>query len=194
MTEISERIADALRFANRAHAGQLRKGSRIPYISHPMTVAALVLEYGGSEDQAIGALLHDVMEDAGVTEEELMRRFGPTVAEIVVGCTDGVPDPETGKKPDWRPRKEDYLRHLRDDLDEPTALVSCCDKLANARTLLQDYGTVGEDLWTRFKGGREGTLWYYAEIARIFEAKGTAPHRELRQVVDALAAAAAPGG
>ena len=163
---LTERFTFALHYATHVHATQKRKATEVPYISHLLGVASLVLEHGGNEDEAIGALLHDAMEDQNVTEDELVRLFGATVAAIVVGCTDGVPDSETGEKPPWRQRKEKYVAHLS-DVKPNVLLVSAADKLYNARAILADYRTHNESLWNRFSGGRE-SLWYYRALADQF--------------------------
>ena len=154
-TRLSRRFEAALLLATRLHATQTRKGGRIPYVSHLLGVASLALEHGGDEDVAIAALLHDAVEDQGgrPTLARIRRRFGARVAEIVEGCTDA----DTVPKPEWRTRKERYLRHL-DTASAEVRLVSACDKLHNARAILFDYRVHGEALWKRFKGGRDGTL------------------------------------
>lgn len=152
-------------FAAEKHKGQTRKASSIPYIGHLMGVASLVLEAGGDEDLAIAALLHDVVEDCGGVPmlKQVRRRFGSRVAKVVDGCTDAYTDP----KPAWRERKEKYIARLRDE-DEDTRLVSAADKLNNVRSIVSDYRAVGESVWSRFKGGREGTLWYYRTLRDEF--------------------------
>ncbi len=130
-----------------------------------MGVASLALEAGGDEDLAIAALLHDVVEDCGgaLMLKEVRRRFGARVAKIVDGCTDA----DTYPKPPWRERKESYLRHLK-NADADTRLVSASDKLNNVRSILTDYRELGESVWSRFKGGRDGTLWYYRALRDEF--------------------------
>ena len=162
---LGPRFLRALLFAAEKHSGQTRKASTIPYIAHLMGVASLVLEAGGDEDLAIAALLHDVVEDCGGAPvlKEVCRRFGKRVAAIVEGCTDA----DTHPKPPWRERKENYLRHLR-TADADTRLVSAADKLNNVRSILSDYRALGESVWSRFNGGREGTLWYYRTLLEIF--------------------------
>ena len=152
-------------FAAEKHKGQTRKASSIPYIAHLMGVASLVLEAGGDEDLAIAALLHDVVEDCGGVPmlKEVRRRFGARVAKVVDGCTDAYTDP----KPPWRERKEKYIARLRNE-DQETRLVSAADKLNNVRSILSDYRAVGESIWSRFNGGREGTLWYYRTLRDEF--------------------------
>src|SRR5579864_8766509 len=161
----AHRFDQALLFASKMHARQTRKGTGVPYIAHLMGVASLVLEAGGGEDLAIAALLHDVVEDCGGAPmlKEVRRRFGKRVAAIVEGCTDADTDP----KPPWRERKEQYLRHLK-TADADTRLVSAADKLNNVRSILSDYRALGESVWSRFNGGREGTLWYYRTLLNIF--------------------------
>ncbi|HEY9662126.1 MAG TPA: HD domain-containing protein [Allocoleopsis sp.] len=183
-TLLSDRFTQALCYATQLHAQQIRKGSGVPYIAHLLGVASLALEFGASEDEAIAALLHDAIEDQGgaATREAIRQQFGETVTAIVEGCTDA----ETIPKPPWRERKEAYIQHL------PTAsasvrLVSACDKLYNARSILQDYREQGDELWQRFKGGKDGTLWYYRALVTAFRQTGSAPVvEELDRVVSEL--------
>ena len=163
--KLGPRFLRAFQFAAEKHEGQTRKASTIPYIAHLMGVASLVLEAGGDEDLAIAALLHDVVEDCGGAPmlKEVRRRFGARVAKVVDGCT----DTDTYPKPPWRERKENYLRHLV-AADAGTRLVSAADKLNNVRSILSDYREVGELVWARFNGGREGTLWYYRSLRDEF--------------------------
>lgn len=163
--KLGPRFHRAFLFAAEKHSGQTRKASTIPYIAHLMGVASLALEAGGDEDLAIAALLHDVVEDCGGVPmlKEVRRRFGARVAKIVDGCTDAYTVP----KPPWRERKESYIRHLR-HADSDTRLVSAADKLNNVRSILSDYRQLGEAIWSRFNGGREGTLWYYRTLRDEF--------------------------
>ena len=163
--KLGRRFLRAFLFAAEKHAGQARKASTIPYIAHLTGVASLVLEAGGDEDLAIAALLHDVVEDCGGVPmlKEVRRRFGKRVAKVVDGCTDA----DTYPKPAWRERKEAYIHHLR-TADADTRLVSAADKLNNVRSVLADYREVGESIWSRFNGGREGTLWYYRVLLDEF--------------------------
>lgn len=182
--KLGHRFEDALVWASRLHGDQVRKGTRIPYVAHLLAVASLVLEHGGDEDQAIAALLHDAVEDQGgpQTREEIRRRFGEAVAAIVDGCTDTDETP----KPPWRARKEAYLAHLG-AASPSVRLVSAADKLHNARSVLADYRARGEEVWGRFQGGRDGTLWYYRALAGAFREAGTNPLvEELGRVVDEL--------
>jgi len=171
-------------FAARLHARQTRKGTNIPYIAHLMAVAGLVLENGGDEEETIAALLHDAVEDQGgaATREEIRRRFGDRVVEIVDGCTDSDKVP----KPPWRARKEAFLSRL--PYASPSVrLVSAADKLHNARTILADYRVMGDAVWKRFAGEKNGTLWYYRALVDAFRAAGTSPLvEELARVVAEL--------
>jgi GTP pyrophosphokinase len=180
----SPRFREALLFAAELHAAQTRKGSGAPYLSHLLAVTALVMEHGGDEDETIAALLHDAIEDQGgdAARQEIRRRFGPRVTQIVDDCTDTDLEP----KPPWRARKEAYLAHLP-RASSSARLVSAADKLHNARTIVSDYRQFGEAVWQRFKGGREGTLWYYRELVRIYRQAGTSPLvEELALVVEEL--------
>ena len=189
--KLGPRFQRAFLFAAKKHAGQARKSSTIPYIAHLMGVASLVLEAGGDEDLAIAALLHDVVEDCGGAPmlKEVRRRFGARVAKVVDGCTDAYTEP----KPPWRERKEEYLRHLA-TADAETLLVSAADKLNNIRSIISDYRQIGEHVWPRFNGGREGTLWYYRSLRDEFVRH--APNRvtrELQLAVNELEALARQG-
>jgi GTP pyrophosphokinase len=181
---LSTRFEEALVFATQLHTEQTRKGTTIPYISHLLAVTAIVLENGGNEDEAIAALLHDSIEDQGgaATREEIRRRFGDKVVEIVDGCTDTDMFP----KPPWRARKEAYIAHIS-KAPAPVRLVSAADKLHNARAVLEDYSIMGEALWKRFNGGKEGTLWYYRAAVDALRKAGTTPLiEELERVVSEI--------
>ena len=167
---LTERVAKALALAVQAHDGQKRKGTDIPYVAHLMGVASIALDYGATEDQAIAALLHDVLEDGGPQFVSIIReRFGEAVLAIVEGCTDGVPDAQ-GRKADWKERKRSYLDHLETAADE-IILVSGADKLHNARAIVSDLQSVGPTVFDRFSAGRDGTLWYYRQLAKIFSGR-----------------------
>lgn len=169
---LSSRFDEALAFAVDLHREQPRKGTGVPYVSHLLSVAALVLEHGGSEDQAIAALLHDAVEDQGgrPTAERIRERFGDLVAEIVDGCT----DTDVSPKPPWRLRKEAYVARVR---NEPAhvRLVSAADKLHNARTMVTDLRIHGPELWGRFNAGRDETLWYLEALVAAFREAGSMP-------------------
>ena len=166
-----------------AHAGQTRKGTDIPYVSHLLAVAALVLEDGGDEDQAVAALLHDTLEDTVVTEAELRSRFGDRVADIVVACTDTTEDP----KPPWRPRKEAYIAHLRADAPVDALRVAVADKLHNARSLVADVRRDGPSTLARFNAGAAEQLWYLDSLVDVFSVRAPGPlTEELRRCRDDL--------
>ncbi len=179
---LSKRFDDALVLASELHREQTRKGSNVPYISHLLGVASLVIEHGGDEDEAIAALLHDAVEDQGglPTLERIREMFGEGVAEIVAGCTDAVTEP----KPAWRGRKEAYIRHIREEATPSIRFVSCADKLHNARAILNDYREHGDALWDRFNADVDQLLWYYRSLADAFmETADHALARELDRVV-----------
>ena len=181
---LTARFQQALVYAFQLHRTQHRKGADIPYISHLLAVAALVLEYGGDEDEAIAALLHDAIEDQGGARvrEEIRVRFGDRVTEIVDGCTDA----ETIPKPSWKQRKEAYVEHIP-HAPASVRLVSASDKLHNARAILADYREMGDALWGRFRGKKEGTLWYHRALVDAFREAGSTPLvDELDRVVSEL--------
>lgn len=165
-----EKFESALLYAAQLHRFQERKGSGVPYVTHLLAVASIVGENGGTEDEVIAALLHDAPEDMGGEErlEDIRRRYGDTVAGIVEGCTDTYEDP----KPPWRPRKEKYVAHAT-GAPRPVRLVSAADKLHNARSILADLRAVGDALWGRFTGGKEGTLWYYRALVEAYQKAGS---------------------
>ena len=181
---LTERFTKALKLAAELHYHQLRKGTNIPYISHLLGVTSLVLEHGGNEDEAIAALLHDAVEDQGgaATLKLIRNQFGDNVAAIVEGCTDSYEEP----KPPWRTRKENYIVHLK-EVSSSVLLVSCADKLHNARAILNDLRVCGESVWERFSGGCEGTLWYYRSLVNTLSELNKNPLvEELNRVVSTI--------
>jgi (p)ppGpp synthase/HD superfamily hydrolase len=181
---LTHRFVDALAFAMEAHGDQTRKGGDIPYVSHLLGVASLVLEAGGDEDMAIAGLLHDTIEDTATTFADIDDRYGPRVAGIVYGCSDTDEMP----KPPWRARKERYIAHLMQPSTHSDVLaVSLADKLHNARSMLADYRSFGEEVSRRFNSGPSDQLWYYQTLAGIFQARIPGPMTtELRHTVDQL--------
>jgi len=161
LSRLTPRFEEALNLATRLHANQTRKGTQTPYIAHLLSVSALVLEAGADEDTAIAALLHDAVEDQGGLETlaEIRNRFGERVARIVDECSDAYNIP----KPPWRERKEAYIAHLA-EVSPEARLVSLADKLHNARSILRDLRQIGNRVWEKFNGGKEGTLWYYRAL------------------------------
>lgn len=192
---MTDRFDRALVFASELHRQQRRKGSEVPYVAHLLAVAAIVMEHGGDEDEAVAALLHDAIEDQGgrETRDEIRRRFGERVTTIVEACTDSWTVP----KPPWENRKRAYLERLATG-SASARLVSAADKLHNARSVLGDYRNVGEQLWQHFEGRREGTLWYYRSVVDALARSGRTPLvDELERVVseiECLAGARDRGG
>lgn len=187
MSPLGPRFVDALSYTAELHATQRRKGDAgIPYIGHLLGVCALVIEDGGTEDEAIGALLHDAVEDQGGAAQlaAIRERYGDGVALIVEECTDadGIP------KPPWADRKRAYLESL--PTRSPSGLrVSSADKVFNAAAILRDHRQVGAKVWDRFTGCPESTLGYYEALAQVFEKlRPGALATELRRTVDLLIA------
>jgi (p)ppGpp synthase/HD superfamily hydrolase len=172
MTSLGPRFEKALSYAVQTHASQKKKASDTPYLAHLMTVTALVLEDGGSEDEAIAALLHDAVEDQGGRPrlDDIRVRFGETVARIVEGCTDSF---ETPKAP-WAERKRAYVAHAA-HIDRATLRVSAADKVANVTAIMRDRRRVGESVWARFNASREEVIWYYSALVDAFRAAGGGP-------------------
>jgi len=184
----SARLVEAFSFAHDLHKDQERKASGAPYITHLMGVAAIVGRHGGTEDQVIAALLHDAVEDQGgaATLERIRERFGETVAAYVDGCS----DTDTKPKPPWEERKREFLEGTV-DAPPDLKLIVAADKLHNARTLANTLRVQGNAAWDLFRGGRDGTLWYFAEIVRALATGWSHPVlHELAEAVDALHRAA----
>lgn len=183
----TDRFVAAMGYAHAVHHGQFRKGTGIPYMAHVLGVAAIAMEYGANEDEAIGALLHDAAEDGGgeATLAEIRARFGDAVGDIVLGCSDSLVEDPEDKLP-WRERKENYLAHL-ENAGPSVCLVSAADKLHNVRAIIHDYREHGDDLWPRFQGLRDGTLWYYETVAHALVRRCYSQlTRDLQHAVDEL--------
>jgi len=167
---LTERFRAALLYALDKHADQVRKNKEIPYFAHLLSVTALVMEAGGNEAEVIAALLHDTVEDQGGRQRltEIRDRFGADVARIVDGLTDAYHTP----KPPWRERKQTYLQELK-SASRSIVLVSLADKVHNARAIYRDLKREGSGIWSKFNGGKSGTLWYYKQLQKIF-----IPYRE----------------
>lgn len=166
---LSARFDQALLYASWAHREQARKQTATPYLSHLLAVCSLILEYEGTEDQAIAGLLHDTVEDCGPEHIQPIRdRFGEEVARIVVGCSDAIV-PAGWYGPPWAERKLSYLDRLASlPADDPILLVSCCDKLHNARAIVRDLRVHGNWMWSRFGRPAHHQLWYYRSLAEVF--------------------------
>jgi (p)ppGpp synthase/HD superfamily hydrolase len=200
-TFLTDRFARAVDTARALHATDVRKATGIPYIAHLLAVSAIVLEHGGSEDQAIAALLHDAAEDHGGRARiaAIRAEYGDAVAGIVEACSDSLVDDASRKRP-WWDRKIGYLDHLA-TAPEEAALVSAADKLHNARSILVDYRAAGDEVWTKFNpdAGREGSLWYYDRLTQVLTSRLTTPAgvalaKELRRTVDEIQSLAAHHG
>ncbi len=181
---LSKRFIRALGYTAKLHAKQIRKRTKRPYIGHLLGVASIVIEYGGDEDMAIAALLHDAVEDQGGLPRlrEIQKKFGKRVARIVEGCTDAYAQP----KSPWLERKRAYITRLAGEAAD-VCLVSAADKLSNARETLYEVRVDGDSVYDRFAGKKLGTLWYYRELLRVFHQAGTNPLvEELDRVVSEL--------
>jgi (p)ppGpp synthase/HD superfamily hydrolase len=173
---LGHRFDEALQLASELHRTQTRKQTPIPYVAHLMAVAGIVLEahayhqFDDIEDLAIAALLHDAIEDQGdkIDLAEIKRRFGQNVHDIVLSCSDAVIHRPGQKKPPWRKRKEEYIAKIKTK-SHGTLLVSCADKLHNARSIMFDHERIGDIVWERFTADKEETLWYYEELRKAFE-------------------------
>ena len=182
----SAQFAKALAYAAKVHARQIRKRTERPYIGHLLAVTSIVVEYGGDEEMAIAALLHDAVEDQGGLPRlrDIRRKFGERVAHLVDGCTDSYAEP----KPQWMVRKREYVERVPSE-NADVRLVSAADKLANARETLHDLRVHGIAVYDRFAGKREGTLWYYRALVDVFRRTGSNPLvEELDRVVTELEA------
>ena len=175
------RFSTALAFANQIHNGQLRKGTKIPYVAHPLAVASLVIENGGDEEAAIAALLHDAVEDQGGRPmlSRIRERFGDSAANVVEECTDAFVQP----KPPWRERKIAYLAAIPHK-SSTALLVSLADKVHNARAIVSDYKRHGDQVLSRFNAGKDDQLWYYSALVRAFRSVGT--HNQLLEELECL--------
>lgn len=175
---LTDRFQQAFALASKLHATQVRKGTSVPYLAHLMSVAALVLEYRGGEDAAIGGLLHDAVEDSddGAATETLIRRqLGNHVGDIVMGCSDAVAIPGQPKPP-WRERKAAYIERLTTESDSDVLLVSACDKLHNACSIVADLRGIGEAVWARFsQNDPMAQLWYYEALAEAYQGRVPPP-------------------
>lgn len=171
---LTDRFERALAFARQIHLTQVRKGTSVPYLAHVMSVAALVLEHGGSEDAAIAGLLHDTIEDSpdgARTEAAIRRGFGDHVAGIVLGCSDTI-GVAGQAKPAWRDRKTAYLQHLAAEHHPDVLLVSACDKLHNARAITADLRSTGPALWNRFnQKDPAAQIWYYRSLTASYNGR-----------------------
>ena len=196
---LGDRFGGALGFAAELHRSQLRKGTDVPYVAHLLAVAAIAIEHGATEDEAIAALLHDSIEDQGpgypggadALRAVIRERFGEAVLAIVEGCTDADTEP----KPPWKERKTAYLAHL-EKAEHSVLLVACADKLHNVRSTVADLARAADRdaFWKRFNGSRDGQLWYYRALGKIFLERFPGPLAEdlARAVLELTALAVSP--
>ena len=166
MTALGPAFDSAVAYARELHSSQKRKGTQIPYLSHLLGAAALVMDQGGDEDEVVAALLHDALEDHPdkTSFAEIEQRFGQKVARIVLACSDAVAQP----KPPWHARKEAYLAHLGEQPDD-VLRVSLADKLHNARAIVADWRIIGDAVWDKFSVGRQDQVWYYTSLLEVFQ-------------------------
>ncbi|MBQ2680497.1 MAG: bifunctional (p)ppGpp synthetase/guanosine-3',5'-bis(diphosphate) 3'-pyrophosphohydrolase [Eggerthellaceae bacterium] len=162
-------LEDAVAFAAQKHAGKYRKGSKLPYIVHPMEAAAICASFTDDVEVLAAAVLHDVVEDAGVTVGEIEERFGGRVAAIVAGESEdkreGLPPADT-----WKVRKLEGIEHVRNADDIGVKMVCLGDKLSNIRSIQRDYEVLGDALWQRFNQKDPAEhAWYYSAIADVLE-------------------------
>ena len=172
MALLTARFDEALRYAHDVHATQLRKVTGTPYFGHLMGVSSIVIDDGGTEDEAIAALLHDAAEDFGGRDrlEDIRRRFGDAVAKIVEDCTDAWTTP----KAPWAERKQRYVEHAR-TLEQSSLRVSAADKVHNSYAILRGLRTMGEGVWERFNASPDDVLAYYQSLVRSFREAGGGP-------------------
>lgn len=183
---VGSRFVRAVDLAREWHGDQPRKGTGIPYISHLLALASLVLEAGGDESLAIAALLHDSIEDAGVSQARIEREFGSRVARIVKACSDGTPDTKRTAK-NWKKRKRAYVRKL-ETAPRDVLVVSCADKLHNARAIRADLRQLGLGVWSRFSRPAEDQFWYFRALVEAFSRLLPGPlPGELRRTVRDIA-------
>lgn len=172
MTDLNK-LSEAFTFANQMHKDQIRTGSGAPYICHIMQVCGLVLEYGGTIDEAMGALFHDLFEDHGdkVTPEQVAKIFGQECVDIALECSDYIITKEGEEKSPWHERKQAYLDKVPHK-SNGAKLVTCADKLHNARSIISDYKTIGDEIWDKFSSSQEDTKWYYMSVYKQLDASG----------------------
>lgn len=156
------KIFEAIDFAQKAHSGQFRKGTPIPYIIHPLEVMKILLQFTDDENVIIAGILHDTLEDTETREEEILQFFGQEVLTLVKSAT------EAEKDKSWEERKQHTLEYLSQTNDKRVLLLTCADKLNNINSIINDYNQIGEEIWKRFKRGKEQQKWYYTSLAEIY--------------------------
>lgn len=169
---ISSKINLALKVASKAHRNQIRKGTDIPYISHPVAVAMIVSEYTTDESTIAAGILHDILEDvepAVYSETDMRNDFGDEIVEIVRDVSEDKVAGEPEKP--WIERKKGYLVHLDSIENEKSLIVSAADKIHNLTDILEEYDRVGDSIWQKFNAGKDDELWFYDEFLKIIEKK-----------------------
>lgn len=173
---LSDRFTQAVDYARHLHI-ERRKGTEIPYMAHLLGVASLVMGEAGhapvpvTEDMILAAILHDTVEDHGgsVRLDDVRHNFGANVARIVEGLSDSLSE-DSNHKEDWTMRKKHYVHRLAEEPDD-VHLISAADKLHNARAILEDFRVIGDEIWKRFRRGRDQQLWYFEELLRVFRGR-----------------------
>lgn len=189
---ITPRLHKAIIFAATAHdfssegVRHYRKGTKIPYITHPFSVASIVAEYTADEDVVIAALFHDIIEDVEVQafgEKEIRDQFGDKVFELVMHCTQQLED----NGGNWKERKLAYLQHLADTPDLALMIVAG-DKVHNLMSILEDFKSVSYAIFDRFNAEMEDTLWFYQEVGKVIEQSNlpTEFYNRLKSLIDQL--------
>ena len=173
----------AIEFAVNAHKNQFRKGTKIPYIVHPMNVMKTILMYSGNQTAAIAGVLHDTLEDTGTNAEEIEKEFGLEVASLVVKASEKAKIEKNFPK-DWKSRKLSTIEELKTETDENFLILSCADKLDNLNDIMTDYENYGEVLWSKFNRGKKDQIWYYQSLAKIFASKKDFVSENLKKVIN----------
>lgn len=165
MTQVQTNpVFEAIEFAAHAHAGQYRKGTQLPYIIHPLSVARILIEHKLDEQIVVAGILHDTLEDTDVSRQEIVGRFGDKVANLVVSVSE-----YDGSEP-WEIRKRNTI-HTIETASDDIVWIECADKLDNVRSMVADLRLEGESFWNRFNRPRDRQSWYYHALARAFRSR-----------------------
>ena len=181
----SKLVIKALEYAAFYHKKEVRKGTKTPYIVHPVEVAMILKESSLEEEVIAAGMLHDILEDTGVSPEEIRSEFGEEILRLVLGASEKL---ENRDDRSWRKRKEHTINYLKDEADFKIKLIACADKLSNARSTLRDLETEDpEEFWSRFNAGKEEQKWYYQSLVEsLKELEGMKMYHEFKEVVDRL--------
>ena len=179
-----EKISKAFDFAYKAHKGQKRKASDIPYIIHPIEVAVILIKQKAKDNVVIAGLLHDVVEDTSITLEEIRKEFGEEIARLVDGATEPLELRKEDEKTNWKKRKRHTIKFIK-KADSDLKMLSCADKLANIKSKIEDYEKLNEKLWDKFNAPKEDQEWYYRSMLNSYRQEPNITHlniyRELRK-------------